>query len=107
MNVENDWDGEVDYVPVEGPWQKVTEKVESEALKRIKKGKSSGPSKVSCEMYSNDVCVREPCGVASGLLMGETMPESWKSSIVVLLYRVMEMCWNAATTAQSSCWSMG
>ena len=20
MNVENDWDGEVDYVPVEGPW---------------------------------------------------------------------------------------
>ena len=27
MNVDNDWDGEVDYVPVEGPWEKVTEKV--------------------------------------------------------------------------------
>ena len=26
MNVENDWDGEVDCVPVEGPWEKVTEK---------------------------------------------------------------------------------
>ena len=26
MNVENDWNGEVDYVPVKGPWEKVTEK---------------------------------------------------------------------------------
>ena len=26
MNVENDWDGEVDYVPVEGLWEKVSEK---------------------------------------------------------------------------------
>ena len=26
MNIENEWDGEVDYVPVEGPWERVTEK---------------------------------------------------------------------------------
>ena len=26
MNVETDWDGEVDYAPVEGPWEKVSEK---------------------------------------------------------------------------------
>ena len=26
INIENDWDGEVDYVPVEGPWEIVTEK---------------------------------------------------------------------------------
>ena len=44
-----------------------------EALKRMKKGKSSGASKVSCEMFSNDVCVRELCGVANGLLMGANM----------------------------------
>jgi len=36
INVENDWDGEVDYVPVEGPWQKVSEKEVWEALKKIK-----------------------------------------------------------------------
>ena len=46
------------------------------ALKRMKKGKSSGPSEVTCEMFLNDVCVRELCGVANGLLMGESMPES-------------------------------
>ena len=59
MNAENDWDGEVDYAPVEGPWEKVSEKEVWEALKRMKKGKS-------CEMFSNDVCVRELCGVANG-----------------------------------------
>ena len=46
-----------------------------EALKRMKKGNSSGPSEVSCEMFSNEVCVRELCGIANGLLIGESMPE--------------------------------
>ena len=55
MNVENDWDGKVDYVPVVCLWE-VTEKEVWEALKRMKKGKSSSPSKVSCEVFSND-CV--------------------------------------------------
>ena len=38
MNVEHEWDWEVDYVPVEGLWEKVTEKEVLEALKRMKKG---------------------------------------------------------------------
>ena len=58
MNEKNDWDGEVDYVPVEGPWEKMWEKEVWEALKGMKKGKSS-PSEVTCEMFLNDVCVRE------------------------------------------------
>ena len=58
-----------------------------EALKRVKKGKSPGPSEVTCEMFSNDVCARELCRVANGLLMGESMPESWKRSMVVPLYK--------------------
>ena len=77
----------MDYAPVEGQWEKVSEKEVWEALKRMKKGKSSGPSKVTCEMFSNDDCVRELCGVANGLLMGESMPESWKRSMVVPLYK--------------------
>ena len=39
MNVENDWDGEVDYAPVEGLWE-VSEKEVLEAWKRMKKSKS-------------------------------------------------------------------
>ena len=76
----------MDYVPDEGPWEKVTEKEVWEALKRMKKGKSSDPSEVSCKMFSNEVCVRKLCGVANGLLIGKNMPELWKRSMVVPLY---------------------
>ena len=54
---------------------RVTEKEVWEALKRMKKGKSFGPNEVSCEMFSNEVCVKELCGVANDLLMGENMSE--------------------------------
>ena len=56
-------------------------------IEGMKKGTSFGPSEVTCEMFSNDVCARELCGVANGLLMGESMPESWKRSMVVPLYK--------------------
>ena len=39
MNVKNDWDGEVGYAPIEGPWEMVSVKEVWEALKRMKKGK--------------------------------------------------------------------
>ena len=72
MNVENDWDGEVDYVHVEGLWEKVMEKEVMKTLKGMKKGKSSGPS----EMFSNEVCAKELCRLVNGLLTGENMPDS-------------------------------
>ena len=74
------------YFPVEGPWE-VSEKEMWETLKGLKKGKSSGPSEVTCEIFSNDLCVRELCGMANGLLIGESMPKSWKRSKVVTLYK--------------------
>ena len=39
------------------------------------------------DYVSNDDYVRELCRVANGLLMGESMPESWKRSTVVPLYK--------------------
>ena len=38
-----------------------------EALKKMKKGISYGPSEVSCEILLNDVGVRELCGVAKSV----------------------------------------
>ena len=38
MNIENDWDGDVDYVLVEGPWEMSGKEV-WEALQRMNKGK--------------------------------------------------------------------
>ena len=65
----------------------MAEKEVWEALKRMKNGKSSSPSVVSCEIFLTDMFVRELCGVANGQLMGECMPESWKRSTVDPLYK--------------------
>ena len=76
----------------------------------MKKDKISGPSVVSCEMLSNDVCIRELCGVANDLLMEENMPGSWKSSKVVLLYKgkgnVLE-CSNYLNYQVAGAWNEG
>ena len=55
MNIDNERDRGVDYVLVEGPWEKVTEKEVWEALKRMKKGKSS--SRERCQVR----CFRMIC----------------------------------------------
>ena len=93
---------------VESPWEKVSEKEVWEALKRMKKGKSSGPVKVTCKMLSNDVCLRELCGVANDWLIRERVCQSHRRGALLFpCTKVREMCWSVATTAQSSCWSMG
>jgi hypothetical protein len=87
MNVENEWDGDVQAECVEGPYEKVTEKEVIDAIRKMKKGKAAGPSEVCCEMLTNDVCVKELCEVANKLLSGESMPEEWKHSTVVTLFK--------------------
>ena len=58
-------------------------------------------------MFSNDVCVRELCGVANGLLMGQSMQESWQRSMVVPFYKgkgnVLE-CGNYHTVKVAGAW---
>ena len=41
-------------------------------------------------MRCHELCVKELCGVANGLLMGENMRESWKSSTIVPSYKDKE-----------------
>ena len=85
---------------IKGLWEKVSEKKVWEALKRMKKGKSSGPREVTCEMFSNDVCVRELYGGANGLLMEEYASHGRKARLFPCI-KVKEMCWSVATTTQS------
>ena len=42
---------------------------------------------VLCEMFSNNVCEKELCGVENGLLIGENMPELGKRNTVIPLYK--------------------
>ena len=38
-------------------------------IEEDEESKSSGSSEVSCEMFSNEVCVKELCGILNGLLI--------------------------------------
>ena len=60
---------------------------------RRKKGKSSGPSEVSYEMFSNEVCIRELCGVVNALLMGEICQSCGRGAQLFPCIKVREMCY--------------
>ncbi|XP_046864746.1 uncharacterized protein LOC124459301 [Xenia sp. Carnegie-2017] len=87
MNVENEWNGEVEVDEVFGPWEIVTVDEVAAALRKMKKGKATGPSEVGSEMLDNELCVRELCNVANEVLRGSKMPSTWRKSLVVPLYK--------------------
>ncbi|XP_046851762.1 uncharacterized protein LOC124445097 [Xenia sp. Carnegie-2017] len=87
MNVENEWNGEVEADEVLGPWETVTVDEVAAALRKMKKGKAMGPSEVGSEMLDNELCVRELCNVANEVLRGSKMPSTWRKSLAVPLYK--------------------
>ncbi|XP_046851166.1 uncharacterized protein LOC124444598 [Xenia sp. Carnegie-2017] len=87
MNVENEWNGEVEADEVLGPWEIVTVDEVAAALRKMKKGKATGQSEVGSEMLDNELCVRELCNVAKEVLRGSKMPSTWRKSLVVPLYK--------------------
>ena len=50
LNVENDWDGEVDCPEVIGPRCLISEEDVAAAIKGLKMGKAAGPTGVVSEM---------------------------------------------------------
>ena len=50
LNVENDWDGEVDCPEVMGPCCHISEEEFAAAIKELKKEKTAGPTGVVGEM---------------------------------------------------------
>ena len=50
LNVENDWDGEVDCPEVMGPHYLISEEEVAAAIKGLKIGKAAGPTGVVSEM---------------------------------------------------------
>ncbi|XP_046844683.1 uncharacterized protein LOC124438553 [Xenia sp. Carnegie-2017] len=78
---ENEWNGEVEADEVLGPWETVTVDEVAAALRKMKKGKATGPSEVANEV-----------------LRGSKMPSTWRKSLVVPLYKG-----KGAATVEGSC----
>ena len=89
MNEENEWDRDVEVDVVQGPIEEVTLAEVEKAIKAMKLGKAAGASAVSAEhikasgMIGTEVMMR----IANRVLDGEGIPDDWKHSVLVPLYK--------------------
>ena len=88
MNVENEWDQMVEVAMVEGPVEGVIDEEVMEAMNKMKLGKAAGPSEVNMDMIiasgTFGIGVIKLC---QRMLDGEGMPEEWKTSVVVSIFK--------------------
>ena len=89
MNVENEWDQMAKADTVEGPVEEVTYEEVMEAMNRMKMGKAPGPSEVNMDMImtSGKFGVGVSKKLCQRVLDGKGMPEEWKTSVVVPIFK--------------------
>jgi predicted GNAT family acetyltransferase len=89
MNVENEWDGIVEAQMVEGPVECFGEEEVKKAVNDLKYGKAGGISGVVAEHIrgSADVGVEVLTKICNDMLDGGEMPEEWRNSTLVPLYK--------------------
>ena len=88
LNEENDWNKSMEIPKVEGPCEQVSTEDVMEALILMNTGKA-GPSGVTVELLN--VCkkesVRRLAEVANNMLEGNKMPESWRKSDLISIFK--------------------
>ena len=74
---------------VEGPVKKVARNEIVEAMKRMKSGKVTGPSEVSAKVIveSSEIGVKAVMKLCQGVLDGRGMPDEWKTSVIVPIFK--------------------
>ena len=89
MNVENEWDQMAKADMVEGPVEEVTYEEVMEAMNKMKLGKAAGPSEVNMDMImaSGKFGVGVLKKLCQRVLDGKGMPEEWKTSVVVPIFK--------------------
>jgi len=89
LNEENEWSGRVEVGEVEGEIEEITVEEITAALKQMKQGKACGISDVCTEflIHSGQVGVDVMKDICNRVLNGDSIPEDWKNSILVPLYK--------------------
>ena len=91
--VENEWDQMVEADMVEGPVEEVSDEV-IEAMNNLKLRKAAGPSEVNMDMIiaSGKFGVGVIKKLRQRVLEGKDMPEEWKTSAVVPIFKRKRGC---------------
>ena len=89
MNMENEWDWMAEADMVEGPVEEVTYEEVITAVNKMKLGKAAGPSEVNMDMImaSGKFGVGVLKKLCQRVLDGKGMPEEWKTSVVVPIFK--------------------
>ena len=88
MNVENEWDQMVEVDMVEEPVEGVTDEEVMKAMNKMKLGKA-GPSEVNMDIIiaSGTFGVGVMKKLCQRVFDGKGMPEEWKTSVVVPIFK--------------------
>ena len=89
LNEENNWDNQAEVEANEGAMEAITEEEVRWAVKQMKTGKACGISEVGIELIvgSGDVGVKVLLDICNGIVSGQDMPDDWKESLLVPLYK--------------------
>ena len=89
LNVENDWDGEVDCPEVMGPHCLISKEEVAAAIKRLKIGKAAGPTDVVSEMMkaAGGFGSRWMTALINNIVKKGCIPDDWRKSILVHVYK--------------------
>ena len=89
LNVENDWDGEVDCPEVMGPHCLISEEEVAASIKGLKIGKAPGPTGVVSEMMkaAGGFGSRWMTDLINNIVKEGCIPDDWRKSILVPVYK--------------------
>ena len=89
LDVENDWDKEVECDSVQGPCCRITEEEVAKALKQMKFRKAAGPTGVVAEMMSagGQLSTEWLTVLFNRILEEGRIPKDWTKSVLVPLYK--------------------
>ena len=89
LNVENDWDGEVDCPEVMGPHCLISEEDVAAAIKGLKIGKAAGPTGVVSEMVktAGGFGSRWMTDLINNIVKEGCITDDWRMSILVPVYK--------------------
>ena len=89
LNVENDWDGEVDCPEVIGPHCLISEEEVAAAIKGLKIGKAAGSTGVVSEMMevAGGFGSRWMTDLINNIFKEGCIPDDWRKSILVPAYK--------------------
>ena len=89
LNVENNWDGDVDCSEVMGPCCLNSEEEVAAPIKGFKFGKAAGPTGVVSEMMkaSDGFGTRWMTDLINNIVKEGCIPDDWRKSILVSVYK--------------------